>query len=104
MGMGWRGGRGPGRPRKKRRLMQGYPHRRFFCSPDSDVDLKVNIYFDELEAMRLVDLEGLTQDEAGKKMNISRGTVWRLLESGRRKVVDALVNGKPIVLEPREKE
>src|SRR5512135_242292 len=46
---------------------------------------------DEFEAMRLCDLEGLSQIEAGARMQISRGTVQRLLESGRRKVVQALL-------------
>jgi predicted DNA-binding protein (UPF0251 family) len=46
---------------------------------------------DEFEAMRLSDLEGLSQIEAGKRMQVSRGTVQRLLESGRRKVVQALL-------------
>jgi len=46
---------------------------------------------DEFEAMRLCDLEGLSQIEAAEQMQISRGTVQRLLESGRRKVVQALL-------------
>jgi predicted DNA-binding protein (UPF0251 family) len=50
----------------------------------------------ELEALRLVDLEGLSQEEAGKKMGISRGTVWRLLQSARRKTAQALTEGRPL--------
>ncbi len=46
---------------------------------------------DEFETMRLCDLEGLSQIEAGERMQVSRGTVQRLLESGRRKVVQALL-------------
>lgn len=49
------------------------------------------IELDEFEAMRLCDLEGLSQVQAGVHMHISRGTVQRLLESGRRKVVQALL-------------
>jgi predicted DNA-binding protein (UPF0251 family) len=48
----------------------------------------------ELEALRLVDLENLTQEEAGEMMGVSRGTIWRLLSSGRSKVVSALVEGR----------
>lgn len=51
---------------------------------------------DELEAMRLVDLERKDQSAAGKEMDVSRGTVQRLLYSGRRKVTQALLEGKPI--------
>jgi len=50
----------------------------------------------ELEAFRLVDLEGLSQEEAGQKMGISRGTVWRLLQSARRKTAQALTEGRPL--------
>lgn len=48
----------------------------------------------ELEALRLVDLEGLSQEEAGKKMGVSRGTVWRLLQSARKKTAQALTEGR----------
>jgi hypothetical protein len=48
----------------------------------------------ELEALRLVDVEGLTQEDAGKRMGISRGTVWRLLQEGRRKTAQALTEGR----------
>ena len=50
----------------------------------------------ELEAFRLVDLEGLSQEEAGKRMGVSRGTVWRLLHSARRKTAQALTEGRPL--------
>ncbi len=54
----------------------------------------------ELEALRLVDLEDLSQEEAGKRMGVSRGTVWRLLQEARRKVTQALVEGRPIRITP----
>ena len=44
----------------------------------------------EFEALRLVDLEGLNQDETGNLMHISRGTIWRLLDSGRRKLIQVI--------------
>jgi len=50
----------------------------------------------ELEAMRLVDLEGLSQEEAGNRMGVSRGTVWRLLQEARRKTTTALSEGRQI--------
>lgn len=67
--------------------------------PTTELD-KVTLFHDELEAMRLCDLEGLTQEEAGKRMNISRGTVQRLLESARKKVIFAITNAKAIIIEP----
>jgi len=52
----------------------------------------------ELEAMRLVDFEGLSQEEAGTRMGVSRGTVWRLLQSARKKTAQALTEGRPLVI------
>ena len=50
----------------------------------------------ELEAIRLVDIEDLNQQEAGERMGTSRGTIWRLLQSGRRKIALALIEGRRI--------
>jgi predicted DNA-binding protein (UPF0251 family) len=50
----------------------------------------------EMEALRLVDLEGLSQEQAGKKMGVSRGTIWRLVQSARKKVAQALTEGRTL--------
>jgi predicted DNA-binding protein (UPF0251 family) len=50
----------------------------------------------ELEAFRLVDLEGLSQEEAGQRMGVSRGTVWRLVQNARRKTALTLIEGRPL--------
>jgi predicted DNA-binding protein (UPF0251 family) len=50
----------------------------------------------ELEALRLVDMEGLSQEEAGQEMSISRGTIWRLVQSARKKTAQALTEGRPL--------
>jgi len=60
---------------------------------------KIVLYTDELEALKLCDLDGLTQEEAGLKMDISRGTVQRILSSARRKTALALSGCKALVLE-----
>jgi predicted DNA-binding protein (UPF0251 family) len=54
----------------------------------------------ELEAFRLVDLEDLSQEEAGQKMGVSRGTIWRLVQSARRKTAQALSEGRPLSISP----
>lgn len=54
---------------------------------------------DEVEAMRLADLEGLPHEEVGKRMEVSRATAGRILASARRKVAEALVNGLAIRIE-----
>ena len=64
---------------------------------------QIRLQRDELEALRLCDLNGLVQEQAGSKMGVSRGTVQRLLASARRKVAQALVEGAAIVLEEMEK-
>ncbi|MFX1282740.1 MAG: DUF134 domain-containing protein [Promethearchaeota archaeon] len=50
----------------------------------------------ELEALRLADEENLTQEDAAKRMKISRGTFWRILDSARKKVTSSLMEGKQI--------
>jgi len=52
--------------------------------------------FDELEAIRLIDFEGMEQGKAGKKMKISQSTLSRLLRIGRKKLADAIINGQAI--------
>jgi predicted DNA-binding protein (UPF0251 family) len=54
---------------------------------------------DELEAIRLADLQGLYQEKAAEKMNISRQTFGRILESAHKKIADALVNGKALSIQ-----
>ena len=54
---------------------------------------------DEFEAVRLKDLLGLEQEIAAKKMNISQPTFHRLLLTARKKLADAIVNGKAIKIE-----
>ena len=59
----------------------------------------VNLAVDELEAIRLADLQGLYQEQAARKMNVSRQTFGRILESAHKKIADALVNGKALSIE-----
>lgn len=54
---------------------------------------------DELEALRLADLEGLYQETAAERMGISRPTFGRLVEEARRKVTNALFNGRALAFE-----
>ena len=50
----------------------------------------------EFEAIRLIDFKEISQEDAGKKMDISQSTLSRVLKSGRKKIADAIVNGKAI--------
>jgi predicted DNA-binding protein (UPF0251 family) len=60
---------------------------------------EVVLGIDEVEALRLADLNGLSQEEVGTAMHVSRATVGRILEKARGKVADALVNGKALRIE-----
>jgi len=51
---------------------------------------------DEMEAIRLSDFEGLYQQECADRMEISRTTFSRLIESARKKIADALINTKAL--------
>ena len=60
---------------------------------------EVNLKVEELEALRLVDLEGLGQKEAAARMDVSQSTLHRVLASAHQKVSEALVSGKAIKVE-----
>jgi predicted DNA-binding protein (UPF0251 family) len=60
---------------------------------------EINLTIDEFEAIRLADLEGLYQDKAAEKMNVSRPTFGRIIESAHKKVAQALVEGKALKIE-----
>lgn len=58
---------------------------------------QVELHRDELEALRLCDAEGMTQEEAGKCMGVSRGTIQRILTVARKKTATSLAEGYAIV-------
>ena len=60
---------------------------------------EVVLALDEVEALRLADLQGLYQEQAAEQMKISRPTFARVIESARKKVADALIHGKALRLE-----
>ena len=59
----------------------------------------VRLELAEFEALRLCDGERLHQEQAAPRMGVSRGTVQRLLERARTKVVEALTESKALVIE-----
>jgi len=66
--------------------------------PMSDLEL-IRLGLDELEAMRLCDLDDQDQETAGRRMGVSRGTVQRLVRSGRAKVLRALLESSALIIE-----
>ena len=79
------------------------------CKPDSNffkpkgVPLEsleeVNLTLDELEAVRLADYEGLYQEDASKKMNISRQTFGNIIHSAHKKIADVLLHAKALKID-----
>ena len=66
--------------------------------------VEIVLEIDELEAVRLADLEGLYQEDAAEQMNVSRQTFGRIVSSARNKVARALVQGMSLRIEGGEIE
>jgi uncharacterized protein len=82
------------------RAVAGVPDIRLFKPagvPARELE-QLRLGVDELEAIRLVDLEGLSHEQAAEAMGVSRQTVGRVLERGRARVAEALVAGKAILI------
>lgn len=87
------------RPRKWRKVC---------CLPDCDkfgplnkslqCDQFLIMTIDEYETIRLIDLEGYTQEECSKQMNIARTTVQGIYNEARKKIADSLVNSKALLI------
>ena len=60
---------------------------------------EITLTHEEIEALRLKDVEGMDQSECAKKMGISQPTFFRIIRSARKKSSDAIVNGKAIRIE-----
>ena len=92
------------RPRKPRRCGCPYRPPGSLVFKPAGTPLKqlerVAIGRDELEAMRLCDGEGLSQQAAGERMGVSRGTVQRLVTAARGKLIRAVIEGQALVFAP----
>jgi predicted DNA-binding protein (UPF0251 family) len=86
-----------GRPRMRRTIASTSESRCYkpCCCPEKE-EPGISLQPEEIELIRLIDLEGLEQEEAAEKLGVSRKTAWRDLHEARRKIADALVNGKGI--------
>ena len=87
------------RPATQRRIPARIDDRVFKPRGVPLADLEtVELTLDGLEAIRLADREGLYQEEAARRMGVSRPTFARILTQARRKVAEALVEGKSLVI------
>lgn len=88
------------RPTKWRRIEHIPAIENFIPSDRGTTDFDENILkLEELEAIRLKDLEGLEQKECAEKMKVSRPTFQRILFTAREKIADSLIRGKAIRIE-----
>ena len=88
--MRWRHGR-----YRSSRFIERIPEVTFFKPagvPMRELEI-IEITYPEIESLRLVDYDGLTQEEAASRMGISRRSLWSDLKNARKKVAYALSNG-----------
>ena len=86
------------RPKKIRMCQGNFCGRAFKPTgrPFAEIE-KISLFRDELEALRLCDAEGFTQEQAGNVMGVSRGTVQRIISGVRKKIAIALTEGHALV-------
>jgi hypothetical protein len=91
-----------GRPPKPIAITSSPTIQKLEPTPKKDLE---PIYLEtaEIEALRLIDLEKLSFEEAGERMMVSRNTVWRLVESAREKLIKAILEGREIIIQKEEK-
>ena len=86
------------RPKKIRRCQGDFCGRAFKPTGTPLTELKqIVLHRDELEALRLCDSVGMTQEEAGESMGVSRGTIQRIVTVARKKSAQALTEGHALV-------
>lgn len=88
------------RPRKRRRVcslpnFQAYGPVNRVLDEEELVTMKV----EEFETIRLIDFEGLNQEQCAEKMDVARSTIQRIYDDARKKMADSLVNGKTLKIE-----
>lgn len=88
----------------KLRKVCSLPERNRFGPLDSPENRNsyLTMTVDEYEAIRLIDLEGFTQEECAKQMNVARTTVQGIYVEARKKLAESLVNGKVLLIEGGE--
>ena len=85
------------RPVRCRRI-EHMPVYRSFSPDDITANESIRMTVDEYEAVRLLDVEGLTQEACADRMNVARTTVTAIYDSARKKIADAIVHGKRLLI------
>ena len=87
------------RPKKCRRVCEFPQTLRFDPENPSETAVPVTLTVEEYETIRLIDKEGLSQEECGEIMQVARTTVQQIYASARKKLADVLVGGRPLRIE-----
>lgn len=87
------------RPPKHRRVCCEPLRRRFGPLQTGSRNSEITMTVEEYETIRLIDLEGCTQEECAVRMEVARSTVQGIYGSARKILADLLVNGKMLIIE-----
>lgn len=85
------------RPLKKR-LISALPPCRCFIPQGTENAPEVNISLEEYECIRLLDYQGMTQEECARQMGVARTTIQALYLAARKRIAGCLVEGRPLVI------
>lgn len=85
------------RPPKCRRVC-AVPQKKGFIPLNGKKHEQIVMSVEEYETIRLISLEGCTQEQCARQMQIARTTVQSIYGSAKAKMADALVNGKPLIV------
>lgn len=87
------------RPTKRRRVCH-FPHTLEFLPLNPEPEkAAIVLTVDEYETLRLIDKEGISQEDCSQRMEIARTTVQKIYASARKKLATALVDGFPLRIE-----
>ncbi|MFA7689118.1 MAG: DUF134 domain-containing protein [Bacilli bacterium] len=83
----------------KRRIICSEPKINIFGPPNYNRYQYINMNLEEYETIRLIDYKNLTQEECAELMGVARTTIQKIYDDARKKIADAIVNGKTIKIE-----
>ena len=86
------------RPQKWRRVCAAPRCTRFSPSHEQEESRVVEMTVDEYETIRLIDLEGFTQEQCADRMEVARSTAQAIYQSARKKLADCIVNSRTLVI------
>ncbi|MCD8121016.1 MAG: DUF134 domain-containing protein [Clostridiales bacterium] len=90
------------RPTKCRMICRFPQTLEFIPAKDGDDKEPVILTVDEYEAIRLIDREGLSQEQCSQRMQVARTTAQKIYDSAQKKLADVLVDGRPLKIEGGE--